>query len=159
MMRTRHPLPALRRSPIAVARQRGSFMLEALIAILIVALGVLGSVGLVARSMQDIDDAKFRGEAAYLANSLIGQMWLDDRTTTALDAKFGDASAGTGYLDFKTLVQQRMPHASDPEVSVAAGPTATSSIVIVHLQWRPPGDKPTDPFHHHWAYATIGANQ
>jgi len=30
-------------------RQRGSFMLEALIAILIVALGVLGTVGLYAR--------------------------------------------------------------------------------------------------------------
>ncbi len=64
-----HKLQTLRR-----ARQSGSFLLEALIAILIVALGVLGSVGLLARSMQDVDDAKFRGEAAYLANSIIDQM-------------------------------------------------------------------------------------
>ncbi|MCC7326112.1 MAG: hypothetical protein IT521_04840 [Burkholderiales bacterium] len=133
-------------------------MLEALIAILIVALGVLGSVGLVARSMQDIDDAKYRGEAAYLANTLIGQMWLDDRATAALDAKYGDASAGAGYVEFKTLVKQRMPHAADPEVSVDPGPTPTSSTVIIHMQWRPPGDAATAPMHQHWAYATIGAN-
>ena len=73
-------------------RQQGSFLLEALIAILIVALGVLGSVGLLARSMQDMDDAKNRGEAAYLANQLISQMWLSDRVTANLDTEFGSAT-------------------------------------------------------------------
>jgi type IV pilus assembly protein PilV len=68
-------------------RQSGSFLLEALIAILIVALGVLGSVGLLARSMQDVDDAKNRGEAAYLANMLIGRMWTSDRLTANLTAE------------------------------------------------------------------------
>ncbi len=45
-------------------------MLEALIAILIVALGVLGIVGLYARSVQNVDDSKFRGEAALLVDQL-----------------------------------------------------------------------------------------
>jgi type IV pilus assembly protein PilV len=145
-------------SSAGVGRQRGSFLLEALIAILIVALGVLGSVGLLARSMQDIDDAKFRGEAAYLANSLIGQMWLDDRATASLDAKYGSATAGPGYVEFQTLVQQRMPQAIDPVVTVAAGPTATSSIVTVVIQWHMPGDKTGTPDHVHRSMATIGAN-
>jgi type IV pilus assembly protein PilV len=59
-------------------RQRGSFLLESLIAVLIVALGVLGLLGLLGRSMQSVDDNKYRGEAAYLANGLIGQMWVSD---------------------------------------------------------------------------------
>src|SRR3569832_848133 len=85
---------------------RGSFLQEAQGAILIVALGVLGCVGLLARSMQDGDDAKFRGEAAYLANSMIGQMWLDDRTIANLTAKYG-AKGGAGCDEYASLIAQR----------------------------------------------------
>src|SRR6478736_6397571 len=92
--------------------QSGSFLLEALIAILIVALGVLGSVGLLARSMQDVDDAKNRGEAAYLANLLIGQMWLDDRLTTSLTTKYASTpGSGSGFAALTPMVEQRLPNA------------------------------------------------
>ena len=142
----------------ATTLQQGSFLLEALVAILIVALGVLGTVGLMARSMQDVDDAKNRGEAAYLANSLIGQMWIDDRTTAALALKYSKASAGTGYAEFKSLVEQRLPEAATQpqDVVVAAGPSPTSTVVTITVRWRPPGDKLT--VHQHVASATIAAN-
>ena len=127
-------------------RQRGSFLLEALIAIMIVALGVLGSVGLLARSVQDMDDARNRGEAAYLANQLIGQMWLTDRLTANLDTQYSSAvGSGTGYLDFKSLVEQRLPNADQytQEVIVGAGPipaNLASSVVTVRIYWCPPGE-------------------
>ncbi len=142
-------------------RQAGSFLLEALIAILIVALGVLGSVGLLARSMQDVDDAKNRGEAAYLASWLIGQMWVSDRNTANLDANYGSVTAGAGYTDFKDMVQQRLPNAGDPVVTVAAGPiaaTATNSLVSITITWTPPGDT-GGAAHQYNVTATIGANQ
>ncbi|MFO1412489.1 MAG: pilus assembly protein PilV [Burkholderiales bacterium] len=140
-------------------RQRGSFLLEALIAILIVALGVLGSVGLLARSMQQVDDSRNRGEAAYLASWLIGQMWVTNRDTATLDATYGSSTAGTGYTDFKTMVQQRLPNAGDPVVTVGAGPiaaTTTNSLVTVTITWTPPGE--TTP-HQYNVTASIGANQ
>jgi len=59
--------------------QRGGFLLEALIAVLIVAFGVLGLIGLQARAIQNVDDAQYRAEAAFLANSLLGQMWVYDQ--------------------------------------------------------------------------------
>jgi type IV pilus assembly protein PilV len=127
-------------------RQQGSFLLEALIAILIVALGVLGSVGLLARSMQEVDDAKNRGEAAYLANQLIGQMWLTDRVTATLDTEYSSAlGSGVGYTDFKTRVEQRLPNADKytQDVIVAAGPipgNPASSVVTVRIYWCPPGE-------------------
>jgi type IV pilus assembly protein PilV len=155
----------------ANGRQTGSFLLEALIAILIVALGVLGSVGLLARSMQDIDDAKFRGEAAFLANQLIGQMWVTDRQTANLDANFS-SSPGTapGYLDFKALVEQRLPNADKfiQDVVVAAGPivpvapaVATNSLVTITIRWQPPGERTATPPppHRYSVTASIGANQ
>jgi type IV pilus assembly protein PilV len=143
--------------------QRGNFMLEALIAILIVALGVLGTVGLYARSLQNVDDAKYRTEAALLANSLVGQMWIDDPQFSSLQAKF-DSTVGTGaeYIEFKNVVTGRLPNATltagMPQVLVTAGPTATSSNVLITIQWRHPGDKVTDPMHFYTVNATIGSN-
>lgn len=140
-------------------RQRGSFLLEALIAILIVALGVLGSVGLLARSMQQVDDSHNRGEAAYLASWLIGQMWVSNRDTATLDATYGSASAGAGYNDFKSMVQQRLPNAGDPVITVAAGPiaaTTTNSLVTITITWTPPSESTQ---HQYNVTASIGANQ
>ena len=153
-------------------RQRGSFLLEALIAILIVALGVLGSVGLLARSMQDMDDAKNRGEAAYLANQLISQMWLSDRVTVNIETEFGSATGtGTGFGHFRTLVEQRLPNADQyPQVvTVAAGPNAAnlaSSLVTVVISWCPPGEWTSagcrngipNGEHRYVVSASIGAN-
>jgi type IV pilus assembly protein PilV len=133
---------------------RGSFMLEALIAVLLVALGVLGLVGLLARSMQNIDDSKYRGEAAYLANGYIGQMWIGDRA--ALNARFSDSGGGAEYDEFKALVQQRLPNGGAPQVTIGAGPTPTSSIAQIRLTWQTPG---SSDIHEFSASGTIGANK
>lgn len=138
----------------ARSAQGGSFLLEALIAILIIALAVLGLVGLLARSMQNVDDAKFRGEAAYLANSYIGQMWIDNKAT--LGVNFDDSSGGANYAEFSALVAQRLPNTDPPVVTVAPGPTPQSSIVEITLTWQPPGDKEK---HSHFASATIAGNK
>jgi len=139
------------------ARQRGSFLLEAMISLLIIGFGVLGSIGLLARSMQTIDDAKFRGEAAYLASSLVGQMWIADRKT--LSAQFDSTGSGAGYTEFKALVGQRLPNAASypPIVDVTAGPTPTSTNVVITVRWQLPGDNPP-VVHQYQSAATIGAN-
>ena len=145
--------------------ERGSFMLEALIAMLIVALGVLGTVGLYARSVQQVDDAKFRGEAALLASSLIGQMWLTDAHTGPLTANFDSGSAGPGYKEFAALVAQRLPNSVAPTVTVTAGPNDSSSRVDIQIQWKHPGedkdwtDKINPLLRQYTANATIGTNK
>jgi type IV pilus assembly protein PilV len=150
---------ALRLQRTRVAEQRGSFMLEALIAILIVSLGVLGTVGLYARSVQHVDEAKFRGEAALLANTVIGQMWISDSHFLALQANFASAGGGPGYTEFATMVGQRLPNALPaPTVVVTAGPTATSSEVSITIFWRHPGEPATFPSHRYDVNATIGSN-
>ena len=142
--------------------QRGSFLLESLVATLIVALGVLGIVGMFARAVQNIDDSKVRGEAALLAHSLVGQMWVSGHSAT-LQANFDSVSPGTGpgYVEFKTLLRQRLPHSLAPDVLVTAGPTATSSDVLITVRWTHPGDTP-DPLlpnpRRYDLHATVGSN-
>lgn len=65
------PMPRHRRG------QSGAMLLEALIAILIFSLGILAIIGLQAQSIRNSAEAKYRSDAAYLANQLIGRMWAD----------------------------------------------------------------------------------
>jgi len=126
----------------ALDMQRGSFLLEALVAILIVAFGILGLLGLESRALQNVDDAQYRSEAVALANSYIGQMWIADQKTLA--ANFDStAAAGTPYDEFKKVVQARLPGASGkaPDVTVtAAAPPAQGTQVTVTVYWMPPGE-------------------
>ena len=131
-------------------------MLEALIAILIVALGILGVVGLYARSLQNVDDSKYRGEAALLAATLVGQMWIDDPSFANLQANFDSGiGTGAGYTEFKTLVAQRFPNSTAPTVVVTAGPTRASTDVQITITWRQPGDVTARNYD---VTATIGNN-
>ena len=57
--------------------QRGILLLEALIAILLISFGILGLIALWANSLKDVSEAKYRSDASFLANEVIGQLWLD----------------------------------------------------------------------------------
>ena len=70
-------------------RQSGAMLLEALIAILMFSLGVLGIVGLQAVSIKLAGDAKYRSDAALLAEEMLGQMWASDRVPANMSAIFG----------------------------------------------------------------------
>ncbi|MCK6406426.1 MAG: type IV pilus modification protein PilV [Rhodocyclaceae bacterium] len=50
-------------------------LLEALVAIVIFSLGVLGVVGMQASAVSTVQDAKYRTDAGLLANELLGLMW------------------------------------------------------------------------------------
>src|SRR2546430_11129136 len=79
-------------------QQTGAYLLEALIGILIFALGVLGIVGLQAASLRTTTDSAMRAEAIFAANQLLGQMWADDEAS--LVAKYSSAFNGQPYKDF-----------------------------------------------------------
>jgi type IV pilus assembly protein PilV len=57
--------------------QQGFALIEALIALLIFSMAVLGLVGLQASMARATASAKYRAEAAYLATDLVGRMWVD----------------------------------------------------------------------------------
>ncbi|PJC03819.1 MAG: prepilin-type cleavage/methylation domain-containing protein, partial [Gallionellales bacterium CG_4_9_14_0_8_um_filter_55_61] len=50
-------------------------LLEALIAFLIFAMGLLGVIGLQATAINNTLDARYRSDAAFLANQIIAQIW------------------------------------------------------------------------------------
>ncbi len=152
----------------ARTQQRGSFMLEALIGILIFSFGVLGLVGLQAQSMRHVSDAQYRGEAVYFANSLIARMWSDDPVTLAAKYQTG----GAGYDAFREMVKTLPGGADDankPEITVEDGPAVGSSLVTVRVFWNLPGEDLNNPAlcgadgkkcqHNYTTMAVVGLNQ
>jgi type IV pilus assembly protein PilV len=130
--------------------QSGSLLLEGMVAILIFSLGILGLMALQAASIRLSDDARGRSDAAFLANKIIGQMWLQD--TTALAANFtynagvvNNCSAGTSSnsantnlnnwltKDVATTLPGALP--AHQKIAVDAG-----NNVTVPLCWKAPSE-------------------
>jgi type IV pilus assembly protein PilV len=56
---------------------RGSVLLEALVGMLIFSIGILALVAMQAESIRNTSEARYRNDASYLANQIIGRMWAD----------------------------------------------------------------------------------
>jgi type IV pilus assembly protein PilV len=150
-------------------QQSGVMLLEALIAILIFSLGILGIVGMQASAIAASRDAKFRSDAGLLANELVAQMWSGNRDGAALVANFqGSAGFVTAIpendptrcsdrpgtdglvycLWFNNRVIDALPGviANPPIVTVVPGNPGvggvpqTSSLVTVRVRWMSPNE-------------------
>ena len=148
--------------PRNIVSQRGAFLLEALVALLIMAFGILGIVGLQAQSMRVTNDSEYRAEAVYLANSLVGKMWADD--LASLKATYDSSGAGAGYTAFQTAVGLQMPGVDIPGKvnlptvifdATKAGLSTNSAYVTITVFWQLPGEKTP---HQYVTSAVVGKN-
>ena len=122
------------------AAQRGAALLEALIAILIFSFGVLGLIAILAGSIRATNDARYRSEAANLAQALIGAMW--STRAADLDAQFG--AGGAQLVAWQTQVASLLPSATGANVPIVdltqPGLSVQSRSVVVTMFWQLPGE-------------------
>ena len=120
--------------------QSGVALLEALIAILIFSFGVLGLIGILAGSIRATNDARYRAEAANLAQALIGAMW--STRAADLDAQFG--TGGPQLVAWQTQVANLLPQATGANVPIVdlsqPGLSTQSRSVVVTMFWQLPGE-------------------
>jgi len=108
----------------------GFAMFEALIALLIVSLGVLGVVGLQASMTRAQSSAIYRADASFLAQALIGEMWSDVTNLSQYDSTNCQAACTA----WQRRVASRLPGGNATVTVTAAG-----GVTIV-IRWTPPGD-------------------
>lgn len=138
-------------------KQSGVMLLEALIAILIFSMGILALVGMQAIAVSSATDSKSRADASYLANQIIGQMWLENRPNAAtLQANLvayahypdnggsactpsGAASAHANVTSWLTKVTAALPGAVAAKQQIIVD-TAANNLVTVRLCWQGPQD-------------------
>lgn len=130
-------------------------------ALLIMAFGILGIVGLQAQSMRVTNDSEYRAEAVYLANALVGRMWADD--LAGLKANYDSSGTGPGYTAFQTAVSV-LPGVDIPGSvnlptvvfdATKAGLSTNSAYVTITVFWQLPGE--TAP-HQYVTSAVVGKN-
>lgn len=109
-------------------KQRGSMLLEALIAIVIFSIGILAIVGLQANSIKMSTDAKFRSDASLLANQYISAMWADMATATNAAGSFSGtefAAYATGGANFNNWYNNTVVPTLPTGASAAVSTTTT----------------------------------
>lgn len=121
-------------------------LLEGLIAILIFSMGILAIVGMQATAIKNSADAKYRADASYLANQIIGQMWAD-RPNLASYANYPGAGAAcsptgaaSGYANVASwlaTVQNTLPNAVASQQQIVIG---ANNLVTVTVCWQAPQD-------------------
>ncbi|MBU0621907.1 MAG: prepilin-type cleavage/methylation domain-containing protein [Gammaproteobacteria bacterium] len=102
--------------------QQGVVIIEAMIAILIFSIGVLGIVGMQASMVKNTSESKFRADASFIAQQQIGFLW------TSPDSMPADGSSITSNIS---------------NVLPAGTLTISRSGVeyTVTVNWRQPGEE------------------
>lgn len=123
-------------STIAGRRQRGASLLEAMIGILIFSIGILALVGMQALAIKHMSEAKYRSDAAFFANDLIAQMWVN-RGSLGSYAYTGSGAPPVALQYWVASIQTELPG-----VTAAANlpiVTVVGTTVTVTVRWQVPG--------------------
>lgn len=110
-------------------------LIEALIGLLIFMLGILALIGMQAIAMQYTIDAKYRSEASFLTNQVIGTMWVDRANLNSYDTTSGAGT--TARATWISSVVETLPGATGANAPsiVVSGRQAT-----VTVSWQRPGE-------------------
>ena len=164
------------RKPLPIrAREEGVMLIEALIAILIFSIGILAVVGMQATAIKNVTESKSRSEAAFLAEELMAQMWIDQNISPApvqvntsnvnvanynypgsgsVPARLGTISPPTGWIG---RVTTKLPGATNvlPKVTITNG-TPSGATVKIEIFWQLPEEATLGlPPHSHTVMASI----
>lgn len=109
---------------VRTRRVRGFSLIEVLVSVLLLSLGLLGLIGLQARTMEMSGEAEDRNRAAMLADDAAGLMWM--RRSVTLDADTLTA--------WENAVAAQLPNGEGSITAVSGRPDR----VDVTITWRPP---------------------
>jgi len=116
-------------------------LLEALVGILIFSIGILGLMGLQAVSIKNTTEARYRSEAGFLANQIVGRMWTDRNQLASYALVAGTVcdpadTTPSPLLEWVCQVERSLPGvtaaANRPTIDVA------TDTVTVTVRWQMP---------------------
>lgn len=131
--RQAQPQRLVRRLPARL--QRGVALLEALLAVLILAIGLLGTIGLQARAYSALSDAGMRAEATMAADRLFGIMSNDVANLNS----YALALSGTPSTQLSAWYAQTRANMTGNTTTIIVTVTPSADLsrtaVVVTISW------------------------
>lgn len=132
--------------------QSGIALLEALLGILIFSIGILAVIGMQAMAVKTIAESKYRMDASFLANDILGQMWTNRVNLATYAYSGGTPSAAlTAWLN---KVNSELPGSTNNPPTIAV----VGNTVTIALFWQHPQEakqSPPPPPHNFRVVASI----
>jgi type IV pilus assembly protein PilV len=125
---------------IPMRRQAGVSLIEALLAAVLLAIGLLGTIGLQARAYSALSDAGLRAEATIAAEKLLGVMSTDPAHLEDYVLAAGE-EPGERLEAWYDETLARIPGASIT-VGVDEGAAPEPSEVAIAISWQRKADAP-----------------
>ena len=120
-------------------KNAGFALIESLIAVLILILGIVSSIGMQARGLNASTEASMRSEATMAADQLIGMMWSDLENIE--DYEWDGSASPPAKLAawYDDLNSNYIPGAQVSIIITPFGPDDTGTKADVVLSWVPKG--------------------
>ena len=134
--------------------QGGVVLIEAMIGILIFSLGVLALVAMQAVSTSNVSNARYRSEAAFLANEIAAAAWIGRGKDGVDIPKFVWPGGNNTTKLWVQKVETLLPQANvyPPTITAVAG-SARGYQLTITVRWKAP-DALTPSNHVAIAYVT-----
>jgi len=150
-----------------VQGQSGSVLIEAMVAVVIFSFGLLALISMQSAAVRSTTDAKYRADASFLANQIIGQMWgvanaslnnfANGVAATAANAATcpsgGAAAAAAEATAWLAAVSGMLPGADNDRQQITVD--AATGQVTVRVCWL---DRTAGGYHNHLVTAQINKN-
>ena len=156
----------MKRTSARHPRQRGVSIVEALVALVVLSVGMLGIAGMYLLSVQSNRSAKSRTLAVHLVNDMADRIRANRMARGAYSVTLGTEpkTSGTGWTNCTTTdctpaqlatwdlgewfksVKDTLPQALDktnPKISItftAGGSSKDADRYVIQAQWKEPGD-------------------
>jgi type IV pilus assembly protein PilV len=122
-----------------IRKQNGFSLLEALIAMLILSLGLLGIAGIIANSLKVNQGAYYRTQASWLANDIIDRMRANRTSAESVGLPYnlaiGATPSGSG-VPFDDLTAWKTALLTLPSGTGSVALDAGTRKVTVTVQWN-----------------------
>jgi type IV pilus assembly protein PilV len=126
---------------LIMTTSRGMFLLEALLALIVFAFGMLGLLALLVNALRESGSAHWRSEAFDVASATLSGMWAQDPASLAL--RYDAAADGPGYRALLAAAM-RLPgvtaRINAPRVTIDDSESAGKRISVT-VYWQTPAER------------------
>lgn len=112
-------------------RQQGMALIEAIVAAVLLAIGLLGAIGMQARSTSALADAGMRAEATIAADKLLGMMAVDLPNAGA----YALAAGATPTTRLQPWYDDTRAHIPNARIVVDVVPATGRTRVAITISW------------------------